>query len=230
MKNNINAVGMKFYQWTVIGKKTFERGRIRWECICVCGNRSFVRYDALRNGRSKSCGCLPRKTKHGMTKTLTYRTWINMLERCTNPKIPTYKRYGARGIKVCNRWKIFNNFYADMGKKPIHMSLDRIDNNKDYSPENCKWSTRSDQQNNKRSNVRFTYNGQTLTLEQWSKKLNINRELLRYWLQRKNKPITMDMFMAQKLSSTEAVIPAESRSNSELKENAGPNENASTNF
>jgi len=117
---------------------------------------------------------------HGMSKTLEYRSWRAMKIRCFNPNYPRYSDWGGRGITVCDRWKnSFEDFLADMGSRPTAKhSLDRIDNNADYSPKNCKWSTRVEQDNNKRNNHLITIDDVTLTIAQWAKKMNISGQLI----------------------------------------------------
>ena len=110
--------------------------------------------------------------KHGACSngrmTSTYKTWTGMKYRCLNPKNTSYHRYGGAGITVCERWMSFENFLSDMGERPAGMSLDRIDNSKGYSPENCRWATNTEQQRNKSNNHRVTYNGITKTLAEWA--------------------------------------------------------------
>lgn len=116
--------------------------------------------------------------KHGMTDTPTYRSWAAMLTRCTNDKLPQYKDYGGRGVTVCERWFDFCHFYADMGVRPDGKSLDRIDNDKGYSPDNCRWATRTEQNKNSRHNVHLEYDGKRMLLSEWADALGIGRTTL----------------------------------------------------
>lgn len=117
-------------------------------------------------------------TIHGMAKTKIYVTWANMKARCLNNAHPSYHHYGRRGITVCERWLDFKNFYADMGEIPEGMTLDRIDNNGDYSLENCRWADWHEQANNRRNNKFFEFEGIKLTLKEWSEKLELNHQTL----------------------------------------------------
>lgn len=123
-----------------------------------------------------------RRTKHGMYRTKVYKTWQQMRQRCENPKDTSYHRYGGRGIKVCDRWQEFENFLLDMDEPPVGASIDRIDNDGDYTPENCRWATVQEQQNNIRTNRLFTHEGKTQTLAQWSRELGIPYHVLKYRL------------------------------------------------
>lgn len=158
-------------------------------CKCDCGNYKVVRACSLRNGNTKSCGCYAkemlskRQRKHNMSKTSLYKAWRNMKLRCTNPNYTDYCDYGARGISICNEWMSFENFKNwalknGYKEKKINgkniLSLDRIDVNKGYSPNNCRWATNKEQANNKRNNVRYYYNGQNLTLGEWSEIVGIS--------------------------------------------------------
>lgn len=116
--------------------------------------------------------------QHGQSYTKTYVSWRQMWMRCSNPNVKQYQWYGARGIKVCDRWKDFKNFYADMGNRPEGLTLDRIDNDGDYEPSNCRWATQQEQQRNRRDNVWLTLNGQTLTLTEWGRQLGISKVTL----------------------------------------------------
>lgn len=117
----------------------------------------------------------PGKVIHGMCKTREYKSWKRMKERCLNPNHKSYPRYGGRGITVCERWKnSFLNFYSDMGPKPQNHTINRLDNKGNYCPENCRWASVEEQNNNKENSHLLTYNGETLTLSQWAKRFNIN--------------------------------------------------------
>lgn len=112
--------------------------------------------------------------KHGMRGTREYNSWSSMKSRCYNPNVKTYKNYGGRGIKVCDSWlNSFEEFYKDMGPRPPQTNLDRIDNNKDYCKENCRWISDKEQHRNQRSNIKITFNDETMILMDWSKKLGI---------------------------------------------------------
>lgn len=142
---------------TVIGEDTpGNRGNRRLVCRCECGTiKTFYRYN-LRNGMTRSCGCLRsetmrhRETVHGMTYTRVHVIWRGLLARCKNPNNPKYKHYGGRGISVCERWNTFENFYEDMGDPSPELSIDRINNDGNYEPGNCRWATRSEQRRNQR--------------------------------------------------------------------------------
>jgi hypothetical protein len=155
-------------------------GCTRWHCKCSCGGTSVSQAKHLNSGHTKSCGCLRQEiaetylTTHDMSETPTYSSWSEIKKRCFNSSHNSYNDYGGRGISVCNRWRSsFANFYADMGIRPTGKSIDRIDNEGNYTPENCQWATPRQQCNNKRNNKYFTFNGETLTLPQWSRRTGI---------------------------------------------------------
>lgn len=155
-------IGMKFNRLTVLSFSHKMNRKAHWICLCKCGNKKIIEGYNIRSGLIKSCGCFQidllkgqkgRHTTHGMTRTREYKTWINMRERCNDVTCKDYKNYGGRGIQVCEDWEKFENFYADMGKKPKGLSIDRINNDGNYEPGNCKWSTRIEQNNNKRNTI-----------------------------------------------------------------------------
>lgn len=150
-----NLVGQKFNMLTVVSLSgVTERGLKLYMCECECGNIKEFYGTAVKSGRSKSCGCL---TRHGMTGTKEYTAWLGMYARCYNEKNDSFSEYGGRGIRICDSWrekyKGFPSFYADMGPCPDGMSLDRIDVNGDYCPENCRWADISTQNFNQRLKV-----------------------------------------------------------------------------
>lgn len=123
-----------------------------------------------------------RRSTLGKKNTPVYRSWKNMRQRCRNPRIPNYKDYGGRGIFVCERWRNFQLFYKDMGDPPKGYSIDRIDNNGNYEPGNCRWASRKTQGLNKRTNRSTTFSGRTQTLSQWAAELKIDQSKIAYRL------------------------------------------------
>ena len=155
--------GQTFGRWTVLNKYKSIKKRVRWFCQCKCGNKKFVTAACLKDGRSKSCGCYAKENKykirttHGMKGSPEYISWQSIKTRCLNKNRKCYKNYGGRGIRVCDRWlNSFENFYKDMGPRPSPKhSIDRIDVNGNYCPENCKWATRHQQAINHRNNKKY---------------------------------------------------------------------------
>jgi hypothetical protein len=181
MFNSLDLTNQKFGRLTVIGQGS-HIGKIKaWNCVCECGNNKLVITSNLRNGATQSCGCIKKerlqknnpRTTHGLALTPTYISWQCMKTRCSNPNYKQYYNYGGRGITFPESWKEFANFLADMGEKPDGFTLERMDNDKGYSKENCKWASRKEQAANTRTAKRLTYNNKTMCMLDWSRELNI---------------------------------------------------------
>lgn len=186
------APGDVFHRWTVVALADLGgRRRSRWRVRCACGAERIVRQSRLRSGTTTSCGCAKiealrsRSVTHGGTvggNSPEYGTWVNINTRCTNSNIPDYFRYGGRGITVCPEWSSFEQFLADMGPRPSpHHTIERLDNDGPYAPDNCRWATRTEQARNRRSNRKITYAGETLCLSEWAERtgLRIHTILMR---------------------------------------------------
>lgn len=184
MSKFIDITGKKFNKLTVVERLDNAAGGIAvWKCICDCGNITVVRGSNLKNGAVKSCGCLSKiatTTTHGMSKSRLYSVWNAMKSRCRNPNAVDYNRYGGRGISVCDDWYYsFLHFYqwAIENGYSDDMSIERIDNDGDYCPENCRWATRKEQCRNRSSNARFEYNGESRILTEWCEIFGIEYKL-----------------------------------------------------
>ena len=189
-----DLMNLRFGRLVVVKRAENDKwGKARWICQCDCGNQITVNGSDLVTGRVKSCKCLTRERvallnkTHGLSKTKIYKVWRNMKTRCYNSNNKKYKDYGARGITVCDEWK--DNFLAfyewsiNNGYKEelpcTECTLDRINNDEGYFPNNCRWTTFTVQANNKRKNVFIIYNGEKDTIHNWCRKLNLNYETVR---------------------------------------------------
>jgi len=183
----LDLTNHRYGRWLVISeadraKPNSRGGRQRtWRCICDCGKITVVHQGSLRNGRSKSCGCYQRElaylvgVSHGRCGSRVYKAWDAMKQRCQNPNEQYYCHYGGRGIKVCDRWQVFENFYEDMGDPPMGFSLERVDNAKGYSPKNCIWADCKTQARNRRTNHYITINGETKCVSAWCESRELNK-------------------------------------------------------
>lgn len=185
--NFVDLTGRKFNCLTVVKQISKSGGRVMWECSCDCGKTTIVAAGNLRGSQVKSCGCLrsksskERSTTHGMSETPEFYLWLTMIQRCENPNDKAFKNYGGRGIKVCERWHKFENFIADMGRRPTDgLQLDRKDNDGGYCPENCRWVTPTTNCNNRRVTVNITLNGVTKPLAVWAKEFGLGHGTLLY--------------------------------------------------
>lgn len=183
-----DITGKIFNNWKVLKRVADgKRKETQYLCECKCGTKRIVKAYALKNGRSKSCGCLraelarDKHIKHGKTGTRIYNIWRSMKKRCYIKSSKDYIRYGKRGILICSEWKeSFENFYnwAINNGYNDNLTIDRIDVNGNYEPSNCRWITMKEQQSNKRSNHLITYKGVTLPVCLWADKYKIKRSTL----------------------------------------------------
>jgi hypothetical protein len=184
----IDMTGETYGRLTVLEmvRRTDGRGHGEWccRCRCACGSEAVVASINLRAGLTKSCTCARDEQvsllnkSHGMSDTPTYRTWASMKLRCLNKRFPSYARYGARGISICERWlgeRGFENFFADMGPRPSPgHSIDRIDNSGNYEPGNCRWATPAQQIRNSRKARQITYRGRTMCIKDWAREFGVS--------------------------------------------------------
>jgi hypothetical protein len=183
-----DMLGRRFGRLTVTRRDgTNHHNFAMWACLCDCGETTRVSTGALIKGNTKSCGCLARDTTgnrartHGMSKTPEYRVWSLMRDRCSNPNNKKFADYGGRGIAVHATWQTsFEAFFADMGKRPFpRAEIERINNNGNYEPGNCRWATRQEQTRNKRNNHLLTFNGRTQTIAAWAGETGIPARTIR---------------------------------------------------
>lgn len=191
----IDLTGQRFGRLTVIERAENKGKCVMWKCLCDCGNYTITNSYSLRSCATKSCGCLnselakQRKQKHKHCEERIYHIWKNMKQRCSNANFNAYTRYGGRGITVCDEWlNDFQAFYdwAMANGYKDGLTIDRINNNKGYSPDNCRWATPKEQANNRQSNHLVTFNGKTQTIAQWADELNMNYFALYSKLKRLN--------------------------------------------
>lgn len=190
MKNITNHVSSKFGLITVLSQWVDKENRYRLMglCKCDCGEEKVVRIAHLVSGVIISCGCYGTyrrrslSKRHGHSGTLQHHSWKGMRARCKNTKNTSYKDYGGRGIKVCDRWMSYDNFIADMGEPPSPQhSIERINNNGNYEPSNCRWATKKEQANNRRKRIdakEITYNGVTKSIPEWAKISNLTYQII----------------------------------------------------
>jgi len=188
-QHNNSLVGKRFGNLKVISKSDNRvYGKVSWDCKCDCGETKTVPTSHLTGGYVKSCGCLKNPSgedsptyKHGMKGTPLYKIWQHMKQRCNRKTHRQYDDYGGRGIKVCDRWEgSFENFYEDMADNYKEgLTIERINNNENYTPENCKWATREEQARNKRNNIEIEYDGKTFpTFKEFSEYVGVNYNTL----------------------------------------------------
>jgi hypothetical protein len=182
-----SMIGKKFGKLTVIDKLPSDRHGARALCKCDCGATKVAYLYRLKSGANQSCGCTNRDRltkmhfKHGMTNTRLFRIWSSMRERCTNSNAINYKNYGGRGIAICKEWDEFIPFmeWALSNGYNYALAIDRIDNDGNYSPDNCRWVTPAENSNHKRNSVILSYGGKTQTISQWADEYGIGRSTLR---------------------------------------------------
>lgn len=193
-----SLVGKRYGRLKVISKEENTRSKggkshVMYLCECDCGNRLIVKAENLRSGNTQSCGCLAidrtkeKSTKHGLTRDRLYHVWNGMKDRCYNPNSESYHNYGGRGITVCDEWRDnFQAFYdwaTENGHKE-YLTIDRINNDGNYEPSNCRWATNKEQQRNKRNNFILNYNEESMTLSAISEVTGINASTLRSRLEK----------------------------------------------
>jgi len=174
---------LRYGRLEIIGKSESRNGQVYMLCRCDCGKKKEIALSSLKRGLTQSCGCYrkekgPANKRHGLHASRTYKAWLSMRQRCCNPNNPHYKNYGGRGITIDPCWDTFDQFLADMGQSPDGMSIERIDNEKGYGPDNCKWASRLEQGRNTRKCRVITHGGKTQTLSEWADEYGINRQTL----------------------------------------------------
>lgn len=202
----LELTGNKFGRLTVVKKIGGTKyGNVSWECLCDCGNTTIVTGSHLNSNHTTSCGCYQRQRaseaslQHGHSlngvMSPTYGSWSHMKTRCNNPNYPFFENYGGRGITYCERWSKFDNFLEDMGERPKgRYSLERIDNEGNYEPSNCKWIPLGNQAYNTTRSANLTYKGKTKCMAEWAKILNVSYWKIKY---RRKKGVPFNEIVAE---------------------------------
>lgn len=181
MSERLDVTGERYGKLVAIRRVgTVKKGSSLWEFQCDCGNLHQTGLGNVRHNGTTSCGC-HKTRRHNLSRSPEYNAWSNMIKRCTNPTVSCFRYYGGRGISVCKRWMdSFDDFLSDMGKRPEGYSLDRIDSNGNYCPENCRWSTKVQQVNNRRNNLWMEHEGKRLTMAQWAREKGMSVGMIRH--------------------------------------------------
>lgn len=183
----LNLIGQRFGRLVVLEEAGYNSSKkIRWKCTCDCGNIHYATTTDLRRGDTKSCGCLKkeitskRRRKHGGSGTQLYNVWKKIRERCYNPNDVNYHRYGGRGIKLCDEWEDFSNFktWSDSNGYTSTLTIDRINNDGNYEPSNCRWVDMTTQVRNRSITRKVVYKGENVTIKELSDRYNVNYYLL----------------------------------------------------
>ena len=187
MKNE-HRIGKKFGRLTIIefgDNKEFKScSRRTFNALCSCGKVVNVLCCHIVSGHTTSCGCYAKErlvnssTTHGGRDSNEYSIWCNMKARCMNKNNPNYRDYGGRGIKVCDSWLEFGVFISDMGHRPVTLTIDRINNDGDYEPGNCRWASRAEQSRNKRNNRNININGKSMCIKDWADEVGVDRRTI----------------------------------------------------
>ncbi len=196
MGKYIDLTGQKFGYLTVLqktGERTHGKSKaIIWKCVCDCGQICYVSTNKLKSGHTKSCGCYAKKIAsdthriHGDRQTRLYNIWVRMKQRCENPYDAAYRDYGGRGISVCKDWSNyigFRNWAVSHGYSDS-LTIDRVNNDGNYCPENCRWATRKEQSRNRRNNRYITANGEKHLMEDWAQITGIDKRTIHQRLKR----------------------------------------------